>query len=397
MYRQDSGQVVRIVGRAPLEATVYEPERWRCNVCGEVVTAPLPAEACGEKYDETAGSMIALLKYGSGMPFHRLEKLQESLGVPLPAATQWEIVEEVAGLAHPAWEVLLSAAAQGHVLHNDDTPMTVLSLKQENKAAEAPERKGVFTVGIVSEAGGRRLGIFLTGRQHAGERLEQLLKRRARELLAPIQMCDGLDRNLPKEFKTLLANCLAHGRRKFVEVAEDFPAECRYVLDRLAEVYRNDERAREEGLSAEQRLAFHQAHSQEPMECLREWMDLQLAKKKTEPNSGLGQAIQYMLKHWQPLTLFLRQAGAPLDNNVCERALKQAILHRKNAYFYKTENGAQAGDILMSLIHTCRLNAVNPFEYLTALQKHEELVKEAPKNWLPWNYHQQLQPAAGFG
>ena len=128
------------------------------------------------------------------------------------------------------------------------------------------------------------------------------------------------------------------------------------------------------------------------MACLQEWMELQLAKKKVEPNSGLGQAMAYMRKHWTALTLFLRQAGAPLDNNVCERALKQAILHRKNAYFYKTEHGAQVGDILMSLIHTCRLNGVNPFDYLTALQKYTERVKEEPKKWLPWNYHEQLQP-----
>ncbi len=392
MYQQESGQVVRITGGAPLQATVYEPERWRCNICGEVLSAPLPPEANDEKYDETAGSMISLLKYGSGMPFNRLETLQESLQLPLPVSTQWEIVEEVAEEAYPAWEALLSTAAQGTVLHNDDTTMTVLSLKKENNSEEAPERKGVFTTGIVSEVEGRKIGIFLTGRQHAGERLEELLKRRAAALSAPMQMCDALSRNIPKTLKTILSNCLTHGRRKFVDVAESFPEECRYVLERLAEVYHNDERAREQQLTPEQRLAYHQAHSQEPMECLREWMELKLAQKKTEPNSGLGQAINYMLKHWIPLTLFLRQAGAPLDNNICERALKQAILHRKNAYFYKTEHGAQVGDLLMSLIHTCRLNAINPFEYLTALQKYAEQVNESPKNWLPWNYHEQLTP-----
>jgi len=397
VYRMESGSVVRIVGRPALQARIYEPERWRCNLCDEIFTAPLPPEAGDKKYDETAGSMIALLKYGSGVPFYRLQGLQESLQVPLPAATQWEIVAEVAKQATPAWEALLTEAAQGTVLHNDDTTMTVLSLKEENDSPEAPDRKGVFTTGIVSEVAGRKIGVFLTGRQHAGERLEELLKRRAAELSAPIQMCDALARNLPRELKTILSNCLAHGRRKFVEAAGNFPEECRYVLSRLAEVYHNDELAKQQGLTPEQRLVFHQAQSTEPMQCLREWLELQLARKKAEPNSGLGQAINYMLKHWSPLTLFLREAGAPLDNNVCERALKQAILHRKNAYFYKTEHGAQVGDILMSLIHTCRLNGVNPFNYLTALQKHAEGVEEAPQNWLPWNYHEQLASAAGFG
>ena len=86
---------------------------------------------------------------------------------------------------------------------------------------------------------------------------------------------------------------------------------------------------------------------------LKDWLQQQLDEHLVEPNSSLGQAIGYMQKHWEPLTLFLRQGGAPLDNNLCERALKKAILHRKNAYYYKTENGARIGDMFMGLIHTC--------------------------------------------
>lgn len=388
----EPGQILRIVGGPLLQARLYEPERWRCNLCGEIFTAPLPPDAGEKKYDETAGSMIALAKYGSGIPFHRLERMQASLQVPLPAATQWEIVAEVARQVKPVWETLLTAAAQGAVLHNDDTDMTVLSLEKENEGPEAPERKGVFTSGIVAESQGRKLGFFFTGRKHAGERLADLLQRRRAELGAPIQMCDALARNLPKPLAVILANCLAHGRRKFVEQASRFPAECRYVLDRLAEVYRADEQAREQQLGPEQRLALHQTVSRPVMQKLHQWMSTQLSEKKVEPNSGLGQAISYMLKHWQPLTLFLRQAGAPLDNNLCERALKMAILHRKNALFYKTETGALVGDILMSLIHTCRLNSVNPFEYLTALQKNAASVRESPAQWLPWNYQVQSTP-----
>ena len=106
-------------------------------------------------------------------------------------------------------------------------------------------------------------------------------------------------------------------------------------------VYRNDAVARERRLSPEARLRFHQEGSGPTMRALREWLGRQLGEKRTEPNSALGGAIGYTLKHWEELTLFLRQAGAPLDNNVCERALKKAILHRKNALFYKTRDGAQ--------------------------------------------------------
>ena len=115
--------------------------------------------------------------------------------------------------------------------------------------------------------------------------------------------------------------------------------------------------------------------------------ELELDQKKVEPNCGLGQAISYMLNHWKPLTLFLRVPGAPLDNNICERALKKAILHRKNALFYKTENGARVGDLFMSLIHTCNLAGANPFDYLTELQKHSAELADHPEKWLPWNYN----------
>ena len=105
-----------------------------------------------------------------------------------------------------------------------------------------------------------------------------------------------------------------------------------------------------------------------------------------------------MLKHWAKLTLFLRVPGAPLDNNVCERALKKAILHRKNALFYRSLAGAHVGDVFMSLIHTAELNGIAPFDYLVALQRHQQAVALDPTEWLPWNYEAtlaELQARAG--
>jgi hypothetical protein len=119
---------------------------------------------------------------------------------------------------------------------------------------------------------------------------------------------------------------------------------------------------------------------------LERWMTEQMEEKKTEPNSSLGRAFSYMLKRWDKLTLFLRVPGAPLDNNICERALKKAILHRKNALFYKTKNGALVGDIFMSLIYTAELSGANPFDYLTTLLKHSEELRRSPHEWMPWNY-----------
>jgi len=389
--QRDPGVLVRIKGQAPLAATVYELEKLRCNLCGNVYTAEAPPEAGEKKYDESAASMIALLRYGSGVPWYRLRGLERSLGIPLPVATQCEIVAETAVLLQPALDELKRQAAQGEVVHNDDTSMRVLSLDRD--ADISPERTGVFTSGLVWIHQERRIALFFTGCKHAGENLAEVLKQRSPDLPPAIQMCDALSRNVPKlpePIQTLLANCNAHSRRNFVKVTPSFPEECRFVLETLGEVYGYDEQARAQGMSAQERLRFHQEHSGPVMEKLHTWCDVQFEERKVEPNSGLGQAISYMLKHWEKLTLFLRVAGAPIDNNLVERALKKAILHRKNSLFYKTRKGAQMGDLFMSLIHTCELNGVNPFDYLTELQRHAEELKRNPSEWMPWNYRDTL-------
>jgi transposase len=401
------GVLVRLVGQSPIQAKIYELQKLRCNLCSEVFTAQVPEGIGTKKYDATAGSMVALLKYGTGMPFNRMDGLQDNLGIPLPASTQWDIVEAKAEQIEPAFGELIRQAADGEVVYNDDTTVKILEMMGQRAKAAAfaedssnedaaesskkkPERRGLFTSGIVSTREGRKIALFFSGRQHAGENLKDVLSHRAETLAAPIQMCDALSRNLPAELETIVAHCLAHGRRQFVDVAEQFPEECRYVLESLAVIYRNDAVARQRKLSPSARRHFHQSESGPTMDKLHVWLGRQLEDRLVEPNSSLGGAISYMLKHWDRLTLFLRVPGAPLDNNICERALKRAILHRKNALFYKTGHGAHVGDIFMSLIHTCELCATNPFDYLTELERHADELPSNPQNWMPWNYRQTL-------
>jgi transposase len=406
VYRQkDPALRIRVVGQVPLQATVYELERLRCNLCGVLFEAEAPEGVGEKKYDESAAAMIGLLKYGSGFPWYRLEGLEASLGTPLPASTQWEVVEEAAEVIRPAFDELIRQAAQGEVFYNDDTSMKILALARasprrvegEEEASSARERTGLFTSGIVSRTRqGQRIVMFFTGRKHAGENFARVLAERAKRLAPPIQMCDALSRNFPKlpeKLEIIVGHCNAHARRRFVQVTPNFPQECRFVLETLREVYRYDAEAEELGLSPEGRLRFHQEHSRPVMDALHAWLSAQFEEKRVEPNSGLGEAITYCLKHWERLTLFLRQAGAPLDSNIVERALKKAILHRKNSLFYKTEKGAEVGDLFMSLIHTCELNDTNPFDYLTELQKHAAELAENPAAWMPWNYRQTFQQA----
>jgi hypothetical protein len=399
VYRmKESITLVRVTGVAPLSATVYELERLRCNLCGEIFKTPAPEGVGGQKYDESARAMLALLKYGCGLPFYRLERLQDSLGLPMPSATQWDkLFEAYTSVIAPIFGELVFQAAQGDILHNDDTTMKVLDLDRDlaeqalNDSDIGDERTGCFTSGILSTREDQKVALFFTGRRHAGENLGRVLAERASELGLPIQMCDALSRNTTGVPDTLLGNCLAHARRGFVDVANSFPTEVAYVLTELSRVYHNDELTKERAMDPEQRLAFHQKHSAPVMDALHATLSVQFEQRLVEPNSSLGKAITYMLKHWEKLTLFLRVPGAPLDNNLCEQILKRAILHRKNAMFYRNLKGARVGDAFMSVIHTCTLNQVNPFDYLVAIQRYAERVREAPEDWLPWNYHLALK------
>ena len=386
-------RVVWVVGQAPVQATVYEIERLRCNLCQNIFTAELP-QGCGkEKYDESTGSIIALLKYGSGFPFNRIEKLQAGFGIPLAATTQWDIVEAKAKKISCVHDELVRQAAQGEVLHNDDTTIKILEFmsKEENEYEQKEKtRTGMFTTGVFSRVGEHNIALYFTGRKHAGENMAELLSHRDFDRGPPIQMCDALSRNLPKDFKVLLANCMAHARRRFVDVTELFPEECRFVIEILKDVYKNDAVTKQRGMSADERLVYHQAESGPLMESLEGWLQKRLSQKKVEPNSTLGEAISYMLNHWESLTLFLKIPGAPLDNNLCEQVLKRAILHRKNSLFYKTQYGAYIGDLFMSLIHSCNLADVNPFDYLTELERHSDAAQKNPERWLPWNYERTL-------
>jgi len=388
------GIEIRIKGSAPLKAWVYKLEKLRCALCGKLYTAQLPREAGNEKYDAQAGAMIAMLKYGSGFPFYRLDNFQKALGVPVPASTQWEVVVSVFKSAIHPYEEMVRQAAQGELIHTDDTGVKILSIIKENKEEKVVEegapdwekRKATYTTGIMSKVGDHVIVLYFSGRRYAGENLDEVLRKRAMGLGPPLQMCDALNQNYPKEFATIIINCLSHGRRQFVELIESYPRECRFVIETLAEVYQYDKEARIEKMTPRERLCFHQEKSKPLMDKLEKWFAEQFSQKKVEPNSSLGGVIKYMQNHWQKMTGFLRIEGAPLDNNCLERALKVAILNRKNAYFYKTLKGAHVGDVFMSLIETCRREKVNPFEYLTKIQENAINVINNPGKWLPWNY-----------
>jgi transposase len=396
LYQIAPGVAIRLDGHALLSAVRYVLEKFRCSACGQVFTAAAPAEAGAEKYSARARAVLVLGRYYLGVPLYRLEGYQAMVGVPVSDATQWDQIERVADCVYPVFEQLKTLAAQGEVIYQDDTHVRILSLMAENRQAQAEEtpaeRTGMYTTGLVVQQGEHTICLYMAGRAHAGENLEALLTQRDVGRDKPLVMSDALGSNAADEAALIRCHCLAHGRRKFSELEETFPAECTVVIEALKQVFDHEEAARLQQLNPTERLAYHQHVSGPIMEALKSWLEQQFEERNVEPNSSLGKAFQYLLNHWQTLTQFLQVERAPLDNNIVERALKLAIRQRKNSLFYATDYSAFIASMLTSLIATCLHAGVNALEYLVALQEHRAAVFGAPAAWLPWNYHANLAP-----
>jgi transposase len=403
LYRLPPGVEMRLDGNALLSAVRYEVEKLRCSACGQIFTASVPAAAGTAKYTARARAVLALARYYLGVPWHRLEGFQALVGVPVPDATQWDQGEMVGDCTHPIFKYLERLAAQGAVIFQDDTPGRVLALIAENQQARArahaqgkaktTERTGMQTTALIVQVGARQVCLYYTGRRHAGENLEVLLTKREPGRGKPLVMSDALRHNNAEEATLIRCHCLAHGRRQFSDLADEFPAESAVVVNALKLIYDHDDEAREQELNAQARLAYHQQYSEPVFTTLKTWLEQQTAERLVEPNSSLGKAIAYMLEHWGTLTQCLKEPGAPLDNNVAERALKLAIRQRKNSLFYATEHSAYIASILTSVIATCVQAGVNALEYLVAVQEHRQEVFANPRAWLPWNYEAALVPS----
>ena len=395
LYPLPAGVEIQIDGNALLSAVRDELEKLRCSACGEVFTASMPAEARADKYSVRARAVVALGRYYLGLPFYRMEQYQALVGVPVADATLWELAERVADCAWPVFEALGDLAAQGDVIFQDDTHVRILALLAENRRADAAgaplERRGMYTTGLVVQVEKRVMCLYRSGRAHAGDNLTDLLERRATEPKKPIVMSAARAANQRDDDDTLIrCHCLAHGRRQFTDLEEVFPAEARYVITVLDQVFAHEAVTHQQAMPPAERLAYHHAHSEPLMTALHHWLEQQIQDRTVEPNSSLGKAFTYLLNRWPTLTQFLRVAGAPIDSNPVERALKLIIRQRKNSLFYASSYSATVASILTSLIATCVQAGINALEYLVALQLHRSAVFRQPAAWLPWNYQENL-------
>lgn len=400
LSKVDPGVLLRITGHSPYEATKHILQRLRCNACGEYFSADLPDEvkADGEahqKYGYSARALMAINKYFMGSPFYRQERLQGLLGMPITASTVYDQCEYLANDIHPVFNALLNEGANAQHFYLDDTSNHILDqksiIKPQRKTGQPKKRTGTYTSGVIATTvAGHDIVLFQTNIGHAGEWIDEILQKREPGQAPPLLMSDALSHNIPSQVTVIHALCNTHGRRQFVDVLAQFPNEVEQVLNRYKVIWINDEVTQKQAMSAAERLAYHREHSLPIMAQIRQWGEQQLEQGIVEENSGLGKAIRYFIKHYAGLTRFCTVEGAMIDNNEMEAQLKLIVLGRKNASFYKTLAGASVSDVMTSIIATCVRAEVNPFDYLNAIQRHQDRVKANPHAWLPWNYHLNL-------
>lgn len=386
-YKREA-KFTQFEGQPLVGATNYSQEVLRCGDCQRTFTSPLPEGVKPQKYTSTADAAIALAKYGSGLPWNRLSQLQKSFGIPISASVMWERCEEVANAMFAIFIQLRIMAALCTVLYYDDTSIKIIDCQPQL----SEKRKGIRTTALIADLGAEKIALYVSGRKHAGDNANELLEKRPANMQKVIRMSDALSANLANTADDTVSLCLAHSSRKFVEIKASNLIYCKHVLEQISQVYENDKKTT--AMTEQERLEYHQENSGPIMKKLKEWIEEKFDKRLVEPNSALGRAFNYLTGNWNGLTQFLKTAKAPLDNNMCERAIKLVVLHRKNALYYRNDTGAAVSDVISSIIQTCKLNNVSAYEYLVAIIENQTEVRKNPDKWLPWNYNEQVKKIA---
>jgi len=408
VYKYRPSEFTTISGRSPLVATRHSRDSLRCNTCDEVFRAPLPAtleaDGVGERtlYSYSAVAMVCILRCFGGSPMHRQDRLQQALGVPVPDASIWDMHERLAGALRPVWRHLVTEAAHAALYFGDDTGATILSkrsaVRPDRRTGELKRRTGCHTTCIIAVDDDDHAAIlYFTGIHHTGEMMDLIVEGRNPDLHPPIFMGDGIESNTVTTAKVYYAGCNAHAIRRFKDLADRYPEQTDYVLERYRGIYDHEDHCIEAQLSPEKRRDYHRKHSRPLLREITEYGEEQIEERRVEPNSDLGEAFEYVIGNERRLSAFARHPKAPLDNNRVERALRTSVRLRETTHFFRNPVGAGIADTILSVGASALHEGLNLFDYFVDLQHHAEAVRADPAAWVPWRYRARKRELAGTG
>jgi transposase len=401
--------IIRIVGQPLFGAELHHFEQARCRICGNLITADGSTEVLDGigssyiTYHWSACAMLLVMHYFAGAPFKRLEMLHNGWGVPMPDANQWKMVDECTDLLDP-----LFRAIEQHGIHNavslriDDTGSEVIELRKQIRAEIAALEKvgestkdvrtAINATGVYLEtADGAVITLFYTGRHHAGEIIDQLLKHRKSTEPKLAKVTDGASKNFDHQHadKLIESSCNAHAYLKFRAIKDKYPDEYATAAEVYKQVFDNDDEANALKLTPDERMLFHREHSKPLMEKLKAMCDEKIESRLVEPNSLLWEPLTFIINQWTRLILFYKEPNVPLDTNLVEQTLIIPVRYLAGSFNYKNTNGSETGDLCMSLVATARANGVEPVAYLTHCLAHHEDLARNPQHYLPWVYRER--------
>lgn len=400
--------IVRIKGQPLFGAEKHHYEQGRCRSCGRVVRAEGPAyvhEGFGTdyiRYDWSACAFLLVMHYSSSSPFKRLDSLHEGWGVPMSDANQWELADQGDDALLPLYRAIENHAIQTSTnFRIDDTQSVVISLRKQIAAEIAAlralgestknVRTGINATGSYWETPEGTVVLYCTGRHHAGEIVDQVMRRRLASSPKLVKCTDGASKNFDHEHadKLVESTCNAHAFLKFRDIKDKYPTEYAEAGRVYNAVFDNDDKAKALGLNCVERMLYHRQHSKPLMLDLKATCGERLKSKLVEPNSPLWEPVTFVINQWERLVRFCEVPGVPLDTNLVEQALIMPVRYLAGSFNFKTENGAVVGDHSMSIIATARANEVEPVAYITdCLRNHEHLAKR-PEYYLPWVWRER--------
>jgi hypothetical protein len=411
MRRYREKITIRVVGQPLFGVEVHHFEQATCKMCGRVVKAIAPNNileaGVGSNYivyDYSACAMLIVMHYFGGVPFKRLESLHAGWEIPLSDSNQWQIVNKADDYLRPLYNALESFGMRmATSLRIDDTGSMVISImRQINTEIEAARkigksakdiRTGINTTAVYLETPKGTIILFYTGLHHAGEILDQLMKHRKNGPKL-VKVTDGASKNFDPENRDLFIEgvCNAHAFLKFRAVKDHHPAEYALAGEVYKQVFDNDDIAKAQGMTPDQRMHFHEKNSKPLMEKLKAMCAGLVENRLVEPNSKLWEPVTFVINQWPRLTKFYEAPGVPLDTNLVEQTLIMPVRYLSASFNYQTGTGAEVGDHHMSLIATAQANDAEPAAYLDyCLKNHEDLAKH-PEKYLPWACRDQLRP-----
>jgi len=410
LYSLPSISSIRLIGAAPVLGVKFEQDRSGC-VCGAIFYGKAPAGYedlfTDKKYTPSALSSMLHQKYDLGVPFGALSTYQSKFGIPLPASTQANKINDCLAPIEAIFNELIRLGANMDCIGFDDTPIKILEGRITEEGNKSLKGHGsVFICKNIDRD--QAIVLFFLDFNHAGKSFLKILQKRQQDCPPLICICDGLPsyESYVEEDNIIGCNCNVHARRQFFDHdPKEEDLYCSLIVGQYRTVYKNEKFCVEQKMSAVQRQEYHAANSTKAMETieavcqlitespdspnvniLREQLKLPEYAGPSAPNSDLYGYADYVLSRWTNLTNFLTVPGVPLDTNYVERMVKAIIDVRKKSFFFKTVKSAQDAGKVMSVIETATISGADSNDFMKFVLEHPQEVIESPGLFLPWNY-----------